>query len=187
MPRTQIVPVALLLLAAFGLLFWSIRTTTIADQGQDGLSPLPPQKVVDAPDWTLTDIVSGRPVRLSDEARQHPVVFSFWATWCGPCHMELPHLERLSRKYRGRVAFYGVNSSDPPPAIADYAKRNGLTFPQLSDASRQVAADYGVDGIPLLVVVDTQNHVRAVESGYDINGDLEASLSKLLDGLLSER
>ena len=115
-----------------------------------------------------------------------PVLVDFWATWCGPCRAELPHLQALSRKYRGRVAFYGVNSSDSPANIAAYAKQNNLTFPMLSDAAHNVAFSYGADGIPLLVVVDTQGRARAVVNGYDPDVDIETSLSKTLDALLAE-
>ena len=56
-----------------------------------------------------------------------------------PCRAELPHLEALSHKYQGQVAFYGMNSSDPPKITAAFAKQNGLTFPMLSDADHHVA------------------------------------------------
>ena len=186
MQRTQIVPVILLLLVAFGFLFLSVRSSTVADQDDGNLKLLPQKQVQPAPDWTLTDAASGRPVRLSDEARRRPVVFSFWATWCGPCREELPHLDRVAQKYQSRVAFYGVNSSDSPAAIKTFAKQNGLHFPMLSDSKRTAATDYGAESIPMLVVIDQQDKVRAVTVGYDPTGDIETSLSKVLDTLLTQ-
>jgi thiol-disulfide isomerase/thioredoxin len=186
MSRSSLVPVILLVIAAFGLLYFSVRSTTIADDGQTGIAMLPANEVQAAPDWALPEASTGRVVRLSDEARHSPVVFTFWATWCGPCHMELPHLERLSQKYRGRVAFYGVNSDDSPQVMAAFAAQNGLTFSMLSDARRDASTLYGAEGLPTLIVVDTRGKVRAVSVGYDPDENLENSLSQILDRLLSE-
>lgn len=186
MQRTQMIPVVLLLLVAFGFLFLSVRSNTVADQGDDGLKLLPPKQVQSAPDWTLTDAASGKLVRLSEEAKRRPVVFSFWATWCGPCREELPHLDRVAQKYGSRVAFYGVNSSDSPAAIVAFAKQNGLHFPMLSDNKRTAATEYGAESIPMLVVIDQHNKVRAVAVGYDPDTNFETSLSKVLDTLLTQ-
>ncbi len=111
-------------------------------------------------------------------------MLDFWATWCGPCRAELPQWKTLP-KYAGRVGFYGINSSDPPPNIVVFNHQNGLTFPTLSDARHQVAAQYGADAIPLLIVIDTHGKVRSVTVGYD--SDLETNLPKVLDALLKER
>lgn len=112
------------------------------------------------------------------------VLIDFWATWCGPCRAELPHLQSLSRKYQGRVAFYGINSSDAPPATTAFARQNRLTFPMLSDTDHQVAALYGADSIPLLIVIGTDGKIRAVTDGYSEN--VESELSQTLDALLTE-
>ena len=179
MERTKILLVALFVAAAFGLLFLSVRTSTVADQATPGLIAAADSKA--AVDFTLSEAATGRPFHLQDAVRSRPVVLDFWATWCGPCRAELPHLEALSRKYQGRVAFYGVNSSDSRPDIAAFTKQNGLTFPMLSDANHNVGFLYGADAIPLLVIVDTQGRARAVVNGYDPDGNIETSLSKTLD------
>ncbi len=122
---------------------------------------------------------------MGEAAQRSPVVLDFWATWCGPCRAELPHLQKLSQKYQGQVAFYGINSSDPPNMTAAFARQNGLTFPMLSDTDHHVAFLYGADSIPLLVVIDTQGKVRAVTDGYSEN--VEAELSQTLNALLAEQ
>ncbi len=185
MKRTELLGAVLLVVLAFGLLFVSVRSNPLPDETQDGLAPVPAAKVSRAPDWTLPDAQTGRSVSLQAEAQAHPVVFAFWATWCGPCRDELPHLQRAANRYRGRVAFYGINSNDPPQAIQAFVRQNKLTLPMLADTRRDVATRYGVETIPLLVVVDTKGNIRAVSSGYDPSEDLEASLAKLLDSLLA--
>jgi thiol-disulfide isomerase/thioredoxin len=183
--RARFVPVMLFVIVAFGLLFFSIRSSKIADAGAGGLTLLPAGQVQIAPDWTLPNAATGRAVRLSDQVKNGPVVFSFWATWCGPCREELPHLQRVSQKYAGRVQFYGINSNDSRPAMKAFGAQMGLTFPLLSDDRRDAATRYGVDAIPVLVVVDATRRVRAVSVGYDSGQDLEASLSKVLDAILA--
>lgn len=185
MQRSQIVPAVLLLIAALGFLFFSVRSNTIADNGDDGLKLLPADQVQTAPDWELKDAATGQLVRLSDETKHHPVVFSFWATWCGPCRLELPQLDKIAQKYGSRVAFYGVNSSDSTRSINAFVKQNNLHLTMLSDPKRSAATDYGAESIPMLVVVDTRDKVRAVTVGYDPHSNLEDAMSKVLDELLT--
>ena len=186
MQRSQLVWASQLLAAALSFLFLSVRSTKIADEGQDGISMLPAEQVKPATDWILPNPATGRRVELAAQAKHRPVVFSFWATWCGPCRMELPHLERVSQKYAGRVDFYGINSDDAASVLPRFARKIGLTFPQLSDGQRSAATSYGVESIPMMVVVDTHDNVRAVALGYDPDEDIERSLSQVLDTLLKQ-
>ncbi len=181
MPRTKLLFAILLVVAAFGTLFASVRRAGIADAAPGLIAAA---KAKPAPPFTIKNAATGRPFVLTEAAKSGPLVLDFWATWCGPCRAELPHLETLSKKYQGRVAFYGVNSSDSPRVAAAYARENDLTFPMLDDADHHVAFQYSADSIPLLIVIDTRGKVRAVTEGYSEN--VEAELSKTLDTLLAE-
>jgi len=180
MERTKILLALLLVAAAFGLLFVSVRRAGIADEAGPGLIAMSTAKT--APPFAITDAATGQPFVLQEAVQKRPLVLDFWATWCGPCRAELPHLETLSHKYQGQVTFYGINSSDPPNITAAFARQNGLTFPMLSDRDHHVAFLYGADTIPLLVVIDTHGKVRAVFDGY--SDSMESDLSKTLDALL---
>lgn len=183
MERTKILLVILLLVAAFALVFTSARAPTVADQSTPGL--LPADQIKPAPDFTLPDAASGQLFHLADQTRTRPIVLDFWATWCGPCREELPHIQSLSKRYAGRVGFYGINSSDSLANITAFARQERYTFPMLSDARSQVATQYGANSIPLLIVIDTHGKVRSVTNGFD--PDIDASLPKVLDALLAER
>lgn len=181
MERTKLLFAILLVVGAFGALFASVRYAGIADT--------PPGLIADAqakpaPPFTVNNAATGQPFSLTAAAKSGPLVLDFWATWCGPCRAELPHLQALSQKYQGRVAFYGINSSDPPKVAAGFAHKNRLTFPMLSDTDHQVAFQYGADSLPLLIVIGADGKVRAVTDGYSEN--VESELSKTLDALLAE-
>ncbi len=182
MERTKLLFAILLVVAAFGALFASVRRSGIADTPPGLIAAASARS---APAFTLADAATGKPFSLATAAKERPLVLDFWATWCGPCRAELPHLQALSSKYQGRVAFYGVNSSDTPKVTAAFARQNYLTFPMLADTDHHVAFLYSADAIPLLVVVDTHGKVRAVTDGYSDN--VETELSKTLDALLAEK
>ena len=182
MERTKLLVAILLVVAAFAALFASVRRTDIADETTPGL--IAAAKAKPAPPFTIADAATGKPFTLATAAKDRPVVLDFWATWCGPCRAELPHLETLSQKYAGRIAFYGINSSDTSQATMAYARQNALTFPMLSDTDHHVAFQYWADSIPLLIIVDTHGKVRAVTDGYSEN--VETELSRTLDVLLAE-
>ena len=177
MERTKKLLAILFVVAAFAFVFTSVRPPSIADDSASGL--LPAAQIKNAPDFTLQNF------HLLTQAKTQPIVLEFWATWCGPCREELPHLEALSKRYAGRVGFYGVNSNDTPANIATFARQEGLTFPMLSDAQGKVSGQYGAEEIPLLLVIDTHGKVRAVSLGYD--EQVETNLPNVLDTLLKEK
>ena len=183
MERTKLLLAILLVVAAFAFVFTSVRPAMIADETTPGL--IPAGQVKAAPDFTLPDAATGKPYHLQAEAKARPVVLDFWATWCGPCREELPHLVAISKRYAGRVDFRGINSSDPPASVVAFSQANGITFPNLSDTGHQAAAAYGANAIPLLIVVDTQGKARSVTDGFD--PDIDRNLPKVLDALLAER
>lgn len=117
-----------------------------------------------APDFTLP-LLDGTKLHLA-EARGEPVVLAFWATWCGPCKMELPHLDRLYHQYRDRVHFYAVNIEDAEvqPTVAGFVKATGLTVP-VAYGGDGVANQYHVDTIPHLVILDRNGKVNRVLDG----------------------
>ena len=181
--KKQIAVASFFVVAAFGLLAFSVRTTKLADE--DGPTAIPRSEAKKAPDFALPDARTGSVVRLADVSRDTPVVFTFWATWCAPCRMELPHLQKLSQKYQGKVKFYGIDSSDDAKRAAAFANQNGYTFGMLSDAPRhQASSDYGVSAFPTLFVVDRSGLVRFTSNGY--SDDMEGELRSTLDKLLSE-
>ena len=107
-----------------------------------------------APDFVLTTL-DGREVRLSDY-RGHVVFLNFWATWCGPCKVEMPAMERLYREYRRQGFAILAVSSDPEGAAVTRPFRDslGLSFTIAHDPEMIVGRMYGVRTLPVTFLVN---------------------------------
>lgn len=118
-----------------------------------------------APDFTLRTI-SGPNVRLKEQ-RGKVVLVNFWATWCGPCRQEMPHLNRLYAKYRDAgFVLLGVNVDDNASSAADVALKLGVKFPVLLDTDKAVSHLYDLSTMPSTVLIDRDGRVRYVHKGY---------------------
>lgn len=118
-----------------------------------------------APDFTLPSI--GGPNLRLQEQRGRVVMINFWATWCGPCREEMPHLGRLYDKYRASgFVVLGVNIDDDPRKAADLATQLGMRFPVLLDTDKKVSRLYDLGTMPSTVLVDRDGRVRYVHRGY---------------------
>ena len=113
-----------------------------------------------APNFQLRDL-NGRVVALSD-LRGKVVLLNFWATWCGPCRVEMPAMERLYRAYdRKDFEILAVSTDAQGVAVTrPFQQENKLTFPILHDADFRVGLSYGARTLPMTFMVDREGIVR---------------------------
>jgi peroxiredoxin len=113
-----------------------------------------------APNFQLRDL-NGRLVTLSD-LRGKVVLLNFWATWCGPCRVEMPAMEQLYRTFsRKDFEILAVSTDAQGVAITrPFQQENHLTFPILHDADYRVGLTYGARSLPMTFMVDRQGVVR---------------------------
>jgi peroxiredoxin len=120
-----------------------------------------------APDFTLASR-AGKPVSLTQYKGQ-VVMINFWATWCGPCRQEMPHLEAIHKKY-SKMGFtmLGVNVEPDSKAADAWLSKQGtpVSFPILFDTDSKVSKLYSVAGMPSTVIVDRKGKVRVLHKGY---------------------
>src|SRR5262245_62948194 len=112
-------------------------------------------------------------------------LLDFWASWCGPCVRELPHIEKLHRDFKDRgLVVLGVNNEEADVARA-FVKNKGYTFTSLVDEGREVAMKYGVSGIPHVFVIGREGKVKWHALGYGPGGeiDLRSAVEKALKGM----
>ena len=136
-----------------------------------------------APDFTLKG-ADGRNLRLQEQ-RGQVVLVNFWATWCGPCRQEMPHLNRLYDKYRGSgFTLLAVNIDDDPRTALSTAAKMGLRFPVLLDTDKAVSKRYDLGSMPATVLIDRDGKVRFVHRGY--REGMELSYEQQIRDLVKE-
>ena len=114
------------------------------------------------------------------DLRGKVVVLEFWATWCEPCLLSLPHLDAAARRWGDRVAAIAVNVDDRAAAAAIFA-RAGYRLTLAADDG-EASVRYQVDMLPHVVVIDASGVVRLVGQGGAGVRDAEAAVGRLLAG-----
>ena len=114
----------------------------------------------EAPNFQLRDL-AGNVVSLS-QLRGKVVLLNFWATWCGPCRVEMPAMEQLYRSYSRKDFEILAVSTDAQGASVTrpFQQEMGFTFPILHDAEYRVGLMYGARTLPMTFMVDRNGIVR---------------------------
>ena len=118
-----------------------------------------------APDFTLQSR-DGESVSLAG-LRGQVVMINFWATWCGPCREEMPHLEALHQRYNALgFTLLGVNVEENSADAVAWLEETPVSFAILFDPENRVSELYDVVAMPSTVLVDRQGNVRHLHHGY---------------------
>ena len=125
-----------------------------------------PAKVA-APDFTVYDR-EGNEVRLSDYFGK-PIVLNFWASWCGPCQMEMPDFDEKYQELGDEIHFLMINMTDGARETVDSAaafiEEKGYTFPVFYDTASIAAYTYGAYSLPTTYFIDAQGYAIAQATG----------------------
>lgn len=139
-----------------------------------------------APDFTLQtpvgETVNLQEVLAANNTSGQPIVLNFWASWCGPCRVEMPNFQRASMKYNGRVAFLGVNQGEDAATVTDFGNQFNITYPLLVDQTSEINRLYNVRSLPTTVFIDGNGVVREVVVGIIS----QAVLEDRVQGILTE-
>jgi thiol-disulfide isomerase/thioredoxin len=132
-------------------------------------------------DFTLNDM-NGRPVRLADYAGK-VVLLDFWATWCGPCKVEIPgFIEMQKRLGPEGLQVLGVSIDDTAEQLKPYAGEMGMNYPVLQGLGHDDLLDaYGpMFGIPVSVLISRDGKICARHIGFTAKDVFEAHIKALL-------
>ncbi len=130
-----------------------------------------------APDFTLADL-AGNNVSLASFKGQ-VVVLNFWATWCGPCKLEMPMLEQHYQALQGqKLVVLAVESGDPLSDVQDFVTQNRLTFPVVADKAATVSDDYLVQALPTTFILDAQGIILQKHVGLLSQAQLDDYLKQ---------
>jgi len=110
-----------------------------------------------------------------------PAVLNFWASWCGPCRIEMPHFERVSLKYEDRAVILGINQGETAETITKFRQNTHVTYPLLVDQENEINRKYGVANLPTTIFVDAKGVVKEVFVGTMSQAVLEDKINALLE------
>ena len=112
------------------------------------------------------ETVNGGKVQLRD-FKGKVICLTFWATWCGPCKEELPSLEALHQRFRGKdlaVVSVAVDLNGSIP-VKKFIAKQGYTFPVLLDSKNEVLDLYRVERIPTSFLIDKKGRMAGKALG----------------------
>ncbi|MBK7702915.1 MAG: TlpA family protein disulfide reductase [bacterium] len=124
-----------------------------------------PAAATGVPDFTVTTL-EGKTLRLSD-LRGQVVVVDYWATWCGPCRIAMPHLQKLHDTYKTQGVTVLALSVDQkgPSVVVPFIRQNGFTFAVAMADERSASAFGNFSSIPTTVIVRPDGRVHTTLTG----------------------
>ena len=133
-----------------------------------------------APDFTLPTLTD-ESVKLA-ELKDKVVVLDFWATWCGPCMVSLPHLNTMHEKFvadETKATVIAINVGEQKDHVAKVVAEKKWTMTVGLDTDSAVLESYGVTGLPTTIVIDQAGIVRNVFIGAGRQNEIDKAVSEL--------
>jgi peroxiredoxin len=133
-----------------------------------------------APDFTLQD-ANGKAVKLSDY-KGKVVLLDFWATWCGPCKIEIPWFIEFQRKYKDRgFSVLGVSmDEDGWQIVKPFAEEFKMNYPVVLGNDETATAFGGVEVLPTTFIIDKEGRIVATHRGLTSKDEMEKAIEDLL-------
>ncbi|WP_055108281.1 peroxiredoxin family protein [Paenibacillus ihumii] len=177
MRRNWIAMIVLLGLIGWGIYDYAGKENTQPGSKMDEAIPVGLKVGNRAPDFTLQNL-DGEEVQLSDY-RGRTVMLNFWASWCPPCRIEMPHMERFYERYaeKGAVVL-AVNMThleEGKEHVESFLEEFGLTFPHAVDETGRVTEQYQIMAYPTTYVLDSEGVItQRFQGAIDYNMMKEA-------------
>ncbi len=125
--------------------------------------------------------LDGREARLPCPASTVMVV-NFWASWCGPCKLEVPHLNEIAKQFAGKgVKVVGISlDAALPAAQRSTVAALGIAYPVLTGSAEKIFQRTGIDGIPATLIIAPDGKIDKILVGYHSKEELLAPVRELL-------
>jgi thiol-disulfide isomerase/thioredoxin len=109
------------------------------------------------------------------------VLIDFWATWCGPCNEELPHMKKIAKEFAGQpLVIISVSWDSDEAKWKQFIDKNEMTWVQYRDADHKLSNEFGINAIPHYFTIDADGVLTAemLGSGSDVEGKLKKLIAK---------
>lgn len=132
-----------------------------------------------APEFALTDI-NGKPLSLA-QYKGKVVLLDFWATWCAPCKVEIPHFIALQDKYGSQgLQIIGLSMDDDAKPVVKFAEQMKINYP-IAVGDEKLASSYGgVLGLPIAFIIDKEGRIVHKHVGETAPDVFEREVAELL-------
>lgn len=153
---------------------------SLASSGSAQTSIKPEEERKIAPDFELKDS-DGKNLRLST-LKGKVVLVNFWATWCEGCQVEIPWFVEFEKRYADRgLVVVGVSMDDDGwKSVRPWIKEKKVNYP-IVIGDEGLGKQYGLEGMPLTVLVDYEGKIADVHAGVVNKADTEKKIRALLD------
>lgn len=154
-------------------------TVSTITNGNLALANSGPKNGMVAPDFEWLDAGTNQPVRLSS-LRGKPVFLNFWGTWCPPCRAEMPEMQAVYNKHRGKIEMIGISLGprDNESLVQTFIGQYQYTWSFLHDPNSTLGARYQAYSIPISYFVDKDGVIRATHIGAMNAADMEKYLQQ---------
>ena len=188
--KTLLVCTAIILVAVLAIALilynnqdYSAQMGVAGNASTDGTGETQENSDPPAPDFYFFD-ENGNRLRLS-QFKGKPVIFNFWASWCGPCKSEMPDLEEAYKMYGEEIQFVILNMTDGSRETVESARRYiesaGYSFPVFYDKQQNGVIAYGISGVPVTFFIDADGYVKGVYSGAMSANILQQGIDRILN------
>ena len=142
--------------------------------------PQAPQVGKRAPDFQLPDL-EGQSVSLS-EFQGKPVLLNFWATWCGPCRQEMPHIQGIfEEKSDTDLIILAVDIGEELSTVNNFLQNGNFSFTVLLDTKQEISLKYNIRAIPTTFFIDKDGIIQEIKVGaFSNTAEIEGLLSNII-------
>ncbi|MCP4202943.1 MAG: TlpA family protein disulfide reductase [bacterium] len=115
------------------------------------------------------------------------ILIDFWATWCGPCHLQADILAKLYPELKSRgVEFLAVSLGEPEAVVREFVVDRPFAYPVLVDPNDYIAGKYGIFVLPTVVMLDREGTIMYVHEGISTASRLTSAIDEILSRQASE-
>ena len=142
------------------------------------VTPSGPYEGLSAPQF-VAPLASGGSLGLA-KLQGKPVVLVFWASWCGPCRYEVPHVNALFQSVGDSAHVIGINAGEDQATVVEGIRALGIQYPVVLDSNGTIVRAYEAHSLPMVIVLDPAGRVRYRGNTWP------SRINALVDGLQQE-